>query len=68
MQRVETLVVPNLSSYGRICDCIKADVGNAIQAIKREKAKKKTVNTLKRKSSDPKIKKALVPEFCVCSI
>lgn len=60
VQRVETLVLPNLASYARICDCIKADVWNAIQAIKREKRRKKSVKILHKKSEDPKTKSCLV--------
>jgi len=61
VQRIETLVLPGLSSYEIICDSVKADVLNAIQAIKREHGKKKTYRTLKRKSNgcDPKLQKVM---------
>ncbi len=61
VQRTETLVLPNLASYARICDCIKADLWNAIQAIKREKRKRKVVSGLKgKRGADPKNKSLLV--------
>lgn len=64
VQRIETLVLPALSSYGIICDSVKADVLNAIRSVKRQSDKRKTLKTLKKKASgsgnDSKLKKVLV--------
>ncbi|CAL8096444.1 unnamed protein product [Orchesella dallaii] len=60
VKRIETLVLPNMASYGRICKCLKADVLDAIAAKSRENIRRKRTKTLKKRTDDPKYKSVVI--------